>query len=362
MPLTSTLVVPTIFVSRSSDGLHWSNPVSIPQGSGPVNLDKNWTVSDNTPASSFYGKCCTEFDNFATFDLEVPSTSSDGGQTWSVPVSTPTQAHGLGGQPPVQHNGNVVVPFESIDGLATIASFGSTDGGASLTDAVTVAPINFHKVAGDLRTSPLPSAEIDASGNVFVAWEDCTFESGCPSNDIVYSTSSDGTNWSPVTLVPIDPTNTSVHVDHFIPGFGVDRSTSDGTASIGLTYYFYPNANCTTTGATACELDAGFISSSNGGKNWSVAQQLAGPMTLTWLAFTTQGYMVGDYIATTFSGGLAFSPIAVASAGTPTQNLNEAMFVDTSGLSTSSGTLASTTQGAGRGVSRLSFVVGPTNR
>jgi len=358
IPLTTSLVVPTVFISRSTDGGRtWGSPVSIPQASGPVNLDKNWTACDNTPTSPHYGNCYTEFDNFAVFDLELLSTSSDGGATWSVPVSTPLHAHGLGGQPVVQPNGNVVVPFESIDGLAKIAAFGSTDGGATLTNAVTIATINFHRVAGDLRTSPLPSAEIDGAGKVYVAWEDCTFEPGCPANDIVFSSSSDGANWSSISRVPIDAVGSGI--DHFIPGLAVDRATSGGSAHLGLSYYFYPNASCT---VSTCQLDSGFISSSDSGATWGGKVQLAGPMSVTWTAFTTQGYMVGDYISTSFSGALAYPVIAVSVAGTPTQSLNEAMFVTASGQPVATGVTASTMQGAGSGSSTLSFVVGPLNR
>jgi len=357
IPLTSSLVVPTIFVSRSTDGGRtWGNPVTIPQASGPINLDKNWTACDNTPTSPHYGNCYTEFDNFAVFDLELLSTSSDGGLTWSVPISTPLHAHGLGGQPLVQPNGNVVVPFESIDGLAKIAAFGSTDGGATLTNAVTIAGIDFHSVAGDLRTSPLPTAEIDGAGRVFVAWEDCRFEAGCPANDIVFSSSSDAVTWSGVSRVPIDPIGSGA--DHFIPGLAVDRSTSGSSAHLGLSFYFYPNAKCT---VSTCQLDSGFISSSDAGAHWGGNVQLAGPMTLTWTAFTTQGFMVGDYISTSFIGGAAFPVIAVASSGTPTQNLDEAMFVTSSGLAVATGGTAAT-QATGVATSNLSFVVGPLSR
>jgi hypothetical protein len=357
IPLEPNLDVPTIFVSRSTDGLHWSGPVSIPPRAGPVNLDKNWTVCDNTPSSPFFGNCYTEFDNFATFDLELLSTSSDGGATWGVPIATPTHAHGLGGQPLVLPNGTVVVPFESIDGLAKIASFGSTDGGATLTNAVTISPINFHRAAGDLRTSPLPTAEVDGAGRVYVAWEDCAFEPGCPANDIVFSSSTDGVNWSGLSRVPSDAVGSGV--DHFIPGLAVDKSTSGSTGHLALAYYFYPNASCT---VSTCQLDAGFISSSDGGATWGGKQQLAGPMSLSWLAFTTQGFMVGDYISTSFSGGLAFPAVAVATAGTPTQDLHEAMFTASSGLAVSTGGTAATTQGAGSATSPLSYVVGPLNR
>src|SRR5258705_2196135 len=83
IPLEPTLSVPLVFVSRSTaDGTSWSDPVEIPPPAvvpTKVDLDKNWTVCDNTPTSSFYGNCYTEFDNFGQNDLEYMSTSHDGG-------------------------------------------------------------------------------------------------------------------------------------------------------------------------------------------------------------------------------------------------------------------------------------------
>ena len=325
IPLLPNRFVPTVFVSRSTDGgLTWGNPISIvPLNSG--DFDKNWSVCDNSPTSPFYGSCYTEFDNFAKADLELMTTSRDGGLTWGPAMSAGNSAKGLGGQPVVQPNGTVIVHFETIHG--TIAAFRSTDGGASWDNAVLVAHINFHSVAGNLRTSPLPTAEIDGSGIVYVAWEDCSFEPGCAANDIVFSSSADGVNWSGLSRVPADPVGSGV--DHFIPGLGVDRATSGSRAHLGLTYYYYPNAACT---VSTCELDAAFISSANAGVTWSRKQSLAGPMNLTWLPLTTQGYMVGDYISTSFIGGAAFTTIAVASTGTAPQNLNEAIFANVSGL------------------------------
>jgi hypothetical protein len=230
----------------------------------------------------------------------------------------------------VRPNGTVLVPFQSNSGQ--IRSFRSIDGGASWRATVLVASIQSHTVAGGLRTSPLPSAEIDAAGTVYVVWQDCRFRSGCASNDIVMSKSTSETTWGPVTRVPIEATSSTV--DHFIPGIGVDRSTSGGSARIGLTYYFYPNRSCS---AATCQLSVGFISSTNGGASWSPATQLAGPMTLSWLANTSQGRMVGDYISTSVgSGANAFPVIAVANA--PSGGLlNEAMYVPTGGLSITGG-------------------------
>jgi hypothetical protein len=184
-----------------------------------------------------------------------------------------------------------------------------------------------------------------------VAWQDFRFRRGCSSNDIVLSKSSDGVNWSPVSRVPIDAVTSGA--DHFIPGLGVDRSTAGASAHLGLTYYFYPSAACT---PATCQLDVGFISSTNGGSTWSDPTQLAGPMTLSWLPSTSQGVMVGDYISTSIVLGHAVGPFALASA--PSGGLfDEAMFVPTGGLPETGGT---TTAAAGPVVSTSSDHPAPT--
>jgi outer membrane protein assembly factor BamB len=128
------------------------------------------------------------------------STSSDGGATWGAPK--PTANNGLGGQPVVQPNGTVVVPYE---GNATISAFTSTTGGLTWGAPVVVASVVGHTEGGNLRSGPLPSAEVDGSGKVFVAWQDCRFESGCSANDIVFSISSNGVTWSAVKRIPMSP-------------------------------------------------------------------------------------------------------------------------------------------------------------
>jgi hypothetical protein len=236
IPLLPNTSVPTVLFNRSTDdGQTWGPAISMPPPvTNSVDLDKNWTVCDNHPSSPFYGHCYTELDNFADGDLELMSTSTDGGLTWSAPIRTDGNDKGLGGQPVVQPSGRVVVPFESLNG--TISAFRSDNGGASWSRAVKVSGIRFHGVAGNLRTSPLPSAEIAADGTVYVAWEDCRFRKGCPSNDIVFSKSSDGVSWSAPARVPIDATTSSV--DHFIPGLAVDPTTSGAGTHLALTFYF----------------------------------------------------------------------------------------------------------------------------
>jgi hypothetical protein len=317
-----------VVTSRSSDGgITWSNPVTTATG---ANLDKNWITCDTTASSPFYGNCYTEFDDNANGNRIKMSRSTNGGLNWGAALNTGDAASGLGGQPVVRPNGTVLVPFLSNSGQ--IRSFRSVDGGASWRATVLVSAVSDHTVAGGLRTEPLPSAEIDAAGTAYAVWQDCRFRSGCPANDIVMSKSTSETTWGPVARVPIDATTSAV--DHFIPGIGVDRSTSGASARLGLTYYFYPNRSCT---AATCQLDVGFISSTNGGTSWSPATQLAGPMSLSWLANTNQGRMVGDYISTSIRNGAnAFPVIAVANAPTGS-TFDEAMYVPTSGLGITGG-------------------------
>jgi hypothetical protein len=305
IPIRPNVTVPNVYVNRSTDGGQtFGDPVKMPAPPGG-DLDKNWTACDNHRHSEFYGRCYTEFDDFGNGGRVYMSTSTDGGKTWGPAVTPAGGVFGLGGQPVVLSGGAVVVPFESNSGQ--IASFRSTDGGASWSSQTSIAGIQFHTVAGNLRTSPLPSAEIDRGRKVYVAWEDCRFEPSCDANDIVFASSSDGLSWSAVKRIPIDPIDSGV--DHFIPGLAVDPATRGSGTHLGLTYYYYPDASCS---ASTCELRVGFISSPDAGGTWSAPTALAGPMSLADIADTSDGSMVGDYISTSFNdAGAAATVFAI---------------------------------------------------
>src|SRR3954470_5322913 len=279
------------------------------------------------------------------------STSTDGGQTWSTPLATAGNDKGIGGQPLVRPNGTVIVPFESLNGKES--AFRSTNGGASWSKAVTISAIRSSAVGGGLRTSPLPTAEIDGSGNAYVAWQDCRFRKNCTSNDIVFANSSDGVNWSAVKRIPIDPVTSGA--DHFIPGLAVDKATSGAGAHLALAYSFYADATCT----GGCQLREGYISSPDGGADWGNALELEGPMLLSDIANTSQGPMTGDYISTSFNAaGKAVPVFAVGKPHTAAQPFDEAMYVPATPLAvtppsqannaaTSGGAQATTGQGTG---------------
>src|SRR4051794_32503486 len=259
-----------VVTSRSSDGVHWSTPFTTATGG---DLDKNWIVCDNTSNSPFYGRCYTQWGDHGAGNRLEMSFSTDGGQHWSAPATNNTGV--IGGQPVVRPNGTVIVPIANANETA-IGAFNSTNGGASWSAVTTIATIRHHTVAGSLREGALPSAEIDASGTVYVAWTDCRFRRACKTNDIVlsHSLNATGTSWSAVARVPIDGTNSGI--DHFIPGLAVNKATTGASAQLGLTYYFYPS------GST--QLGVGFISSTNAGSTWNASQTVAGGMPSTWAA------------------------------------------------------------------------------
>jgi hypothetical protein len=242
------------------------------------------------------------------------SASSDGGLTWSGPAATANLADGIGGQPLVQPNGTVVVPIETfvttgVSSTNSISAFSSSNGGLSWTAPVTISNIQVHTDAGGIRSGPLPSAAVDGAGTVWVVWEDCRFRANCSTNDLVYSTSTDGATWSAVTRIPIDATSSTV--DHFIPGIGIDSATSGGGAHVGLHYYYYPQSDCA---VSTCQLFVGYIASANGGATWNAPVELSGPMLVSWLPNSQNGLMVGDYVATAFTNGVPHGVFAVASA------------------------------------------------
>jgi hypothetical protein len=314
---------PAVLISRSTDGLNWSLPVAV--APAVESSDKEWIACDNTSSSPFYGHCYVQWDDPVANGIIHVATSTNGGISWGAATSTAGNGTGIAGQPMVQPNGTVIVPIDDFNEFNTL-SFVSHDGGATWSAPVLVAPISVHFIAGNLRSGPLPSAAMDAGGKAYLVWQDCRFRAGCASNDLVLSTSTNGVAWSAPAQIPIDPVTSGR--DHFIPGLSIAPGTSGATAHLGLTYYSYPNANC--AGAT-CQLNAGYVSSHDGGVSWSVPVGVAGPMRPSWLPLTNQGVMVGDYIASTFVGSQPYGIYSIANS--PLAGIfNEAMYVSKAGV------------------------------
>lgn len=296
-----------VIVSRSADGgLSWQAPVVIDSAS--LDSDKDWIVCDNSPASPHYGNCYAEWDDHGAGNRLYMSTSADGGLSWGAARSN--NASGIGGQPVVRRDGTVVVPVANAT-LTAIGAFHSSTGGASWSAVTRIAAIRHHEAAGGLREEPMPSAEVDGAGSVYVAWSDCRFRRFCRANDIVFVKSRNalGTSWTAPRRVPIDSTTTSI--DHVIPGLAVNAGDTSNVR-VGLAYYQYRPATGT--------LGIGFIASRDGGRTWGAASELTTAATVFppgWAATTSLGRMLGDYISASFAAdGNAHAIVIVAASPT----------------------------------------------
>ena len=240
IPLLPSLSVPTVFVSRSTDGgATFGAPVQIPPPAAKkVDLDKNWTVCDNHPASPFYGHCYTEFDNFGEGDLEYMSTSRDGGRTWSTPVSPAGQAQGPrrpAGRAARRHGRS----------CRSRASRARSRRSARPTAARPGRRSPRSPRSASTRRLGRPADEPAAERRDRRRRQRLRRLGGLPLRAEVRgqrhrasARSDDGVDWSPVSRIPIDAVGSGV--DHFIPGLAVDPATSGASAHLALTYYFYP--------------------------------------------------------------------------------------------------------------------------
>jgi hypothetical protein len=317
----------SVLAHRSTDGgLTWSNPILI---DGPGDgYDKNWIACDNTASSPYYGNCYAAWDDANGGGVIHIGISDDGGVTWNLKIAGGTA--GLGVQPVTLPDGTVVIPYYGFNGDLQVVR--SANGGVTWSAPQTITPIYTHNVAGDLRTDALPSAEVDGGGKIYLVWQDCRFIKNCKANDLVMTTSTDGATWSTVKRIPLD--QKSAGVDHFIPGIAADPNTAGNTARLALTYYFYPETNCA---ITTCKLNVGFVTSTDGGATWSERIVLARGMKLKWLPNTTLGYMVGDYISTSFVNGKAFPVFSKALE--KRNKFRQATYTATNGLPVFAGTI-----------------------
>ena len=297
-----------LLISRSTDGLHWSQPVTATHRNGFA-LDKQWIACDNWASSAFRGHCYLSYDDLESVEIET-QLSADGGLTWGAPAHAagfPGRASingpaAPGVQPVARPDGSVLIPYFDNTQISVIRSL---DGGLTWLPATATAPASYHSVPG-LRAAPLTSAEAGGDGTVYVAWADCSRSAGCSTNSLLVARSADGITWSTPVRVP---TGTA---DAELPGIAADPAVA---GRVALTYYRVRNNS----------LDVFFTSSRNGGSTWRTPQRLSSRSTpFGWVA-TAGGAMVGDYISTSIAGGKAV-PVFALGFKPRRGRLHESMF------------------------------------
>ena len=286
--LISTLALQGQFtrlpVSRSTDGLTWEAPVVAAEGVTPqgITFDKNWIVCDNAPASPFRGRCHVVYTDALRDDRLAVVSSSDGGLTWSPPVGIPV-TDAVGAFPLIQPNGNLVVVF--LWAGRRLGASVSSDGGATFGPPATVAEIQVRSERG-LRFFPLPSADVDPSGRLWVTWHDCRFTSECASNSVTVSTSVDGRTWTA-------PARVTSGRNAFLPAIGIHPTTGRLAAAY---HVVRPGGG----------IDVELVEFAGGGGRPSAVSAprrlSAQTMRREWMPDTVSGRMLADYISVHYAG------------------------------------------------------------
>ncbi len=267
-------------ISRSTDGFTWSTPVIAAEGASAsgITFDKNWIACDNGAASPFRGRCYLAYTDTLRNDRIAVVTSGDGGVTWSAPSGIPVTG-AVGAFPVLRPNGELVVIFNWGRRLGASVS---SDGGLTFEAATTVSDLQVRSAPG-LRFFPLPSADVDPAGRVWVTWHDCRFSPGCRSNSAVVAISADGRAWgSPVAV--------TTGRNAMLPAIGIHP----GSGRAAVAYHVVRPG-----GGVDLELvEVGRERRALGPPRRLSAQT----MRRAWMPDTVSGRMLADYISVHYAG------------------------------------------------------------
>ena len=294
-------------INRSSDGLTWSRALNAAEesavgGDEGIAVDKNWVACDNTATSPFYGRCYLVYTHSADRDMLAVRWSDDGGLTWSTGVDIGARP-AVGVFPVIRPTGELVVAYLWELSRFAIAASSSRDGGASWGAPVRVADVAGSCGIPGFRAFPLPSADADASGRLWVAWHDCA-AAGAAQSAVFVASSADGTTWSP-------PTRVTSGRNAVLPAIAIDPASG----RIDVAYFR----------EAVDGIHTELVESNASGAFGASRRLSAEGSAFTSMARTTSGRMLGDYLSVHYARG---RPLAVWVLALPPVNgiLREAVY------------------------------------
>jgi hypothetical protein len=225
-----------VYLSSSDDGGRtWSDPVAVHSGTQTFD-DKESVVVDTRDDSPYKGRVYVGWDSIdaSRQQPELIAYSDDGGRSFQPPATLTTQGSNLGIVPLVGPGGIVHAVWLSYQGRqALLLAAHSTDGGQTWSPPVTISAVSASGVDGSRTGSGLPSAAIDGhTGALYVVWEDDRFTPG--TDQVVLSRSTDGgQTWSGPQRVSDGPGD----APNFTPAVAV---TPEGW--VGVSYYSLRNS------------------------------------------------------------------------------------------------------------------------
>ncbi|MBA3433563.1 MAG: hypothetical protein H0U08_05680 [Actinobacteria bacterium] len=273
-------------ISRSTDGFTWGSPITALADSSTagITFDKNWVACDNGASSPHRGRCYLVYTDTLRSDRLAAVSSTDGGQTWSSPVGIPV-TDAVGAFPVIRPAGELVVVF--LWSSNRIGSSVSADGALSFAAPALVADLQVRPARG-LRFFPLPSADVDPTGRVWVTWHDCRFDAGCSANSAVVATSADGGSWSA-------PARVTSGRNAYLPAIGINPANG----RVAIVYHIVRPGGVDVELTESRAGTAGFLPS---------RRLSAQTMRPEWMPNTVSGRMLADYISVHYAGD---RPLAV---------------------------------------------------
>jgi len=294
-------------INRSPDGLTWSTALNAAEesavgGDEGIAFDKNWVACDNTATSPFYGRCYLVYTHSADRDMLAVRWSDDGGLTWSSGVDIGARP-AVGVFPVIRPAGELVVAYLWELSRFAIAASTSRDGGASWGAPVRVADVAGSCGIAGFRAFPLPSADADASGRIWVAWHDCA-AAGATQSAVFVASSVDGTTWSP-------PTRVTSGRNAVLPAIAIDPASG----RIAVAYFR----------EAVDGIHTELVESNTSGAFGASRRLSAEGSAFTSMARTTSGRMLGDYLSVHYARG---RPLVVWVLALPPVNgtLREAVY------------------------------------
>jgi hypothetical protein len=302
--------------TSTDDGASWNPPVTIQRDTNPVNFnDKESITGDWTRANTAYAvwiRGSIPGDNRSERSLQssfafrgnpMVSRTTDGGQTWSSPISmTGNQnVYAQGNQIAVLPDGTLVNVFAilfkgsgiqpSVANQVFMAVTRSTDGGRTWHKIIKIAPIRTALLTDPDVPNPtslnqtvraddyLPDIAVNhANGDIYVVWSDGL---GTAVNNVVITKSTDGgRSWSAPRAIDQTPGPHAFNQTVQVAG--------DGT--VAVLYYDFRN----NTPAPGLPTDVWLTQSGDGGATWA-EQHVTGPFDMK-AAPNARGWFLGDYM------------------------------------------------------------------
>lgn len=273
-----------VFLSISENGgVSWGDPVAVHVDNQTFN-DKEAVVVDTRDDSPYKGRIYVGWD-WITAAGQQPEliTYSDDGRSFPEPIALNSRGANIGIVPVVGPAGIVHALWLNVLGSQTfLLASHSTDGGRTWSPPVTVATVQTVGVAG-ARTGGIPAVAVDgSSGAVYVTWSDNRFTPG--TDQIVLSRSVDGgQSWSEPQLVSDGPGSAT----NFTPAVAVSRE-----GWVGISYYSLRN---NPPGPSGVLVDEYLAVSKDGGQQFAESVRVSAASWDLRFAATSDGFFLGDY-------------------------------------------------------------------